>query len=106
MRALSRNERPASWRATSCPPTANPCFYGIDFAEKSELIAANHSLDEIRQFIEADSLGYLSVEGLLSPFEKPDDFCTACFTAKYPIDPGMTRDKHAFENGELQLKNG
>jgi amidophosphoribosyltransferase len=88
----------------SCPPTANPCFYGIDFADKAQLIAANHSIDEIRQFLQADSLGYLSVEGLLSPFESPDSFCNACFTGKYPIDTSGAQSKDAFENGELQLK--
>ncbi len=55
----------------SCPPVAYPCFYGIDFPTREELIGANMSIDEIRQFIGADSLGYLSVEGLLSPFEHP-----------------------------------
>lgn len=87
----------------SCPPTAHPCFYGIDFATREELIAANHKLEEIRDFLEADSLGYLSTEGLLSPFENAPDFCTACFTGEYPIDPSGTQDKHAFENASPGL---
>ena len=50
----------------SCPPTISPCFYGVDTPRKSELIAATHTLEEIREFLEADSVGYLSLEGLLS----------------------------------------
>src|SRR6202007_2699299 len=49
----------------SCPPTISPCFYGVDTPRRSELIAATHSIEEIRDFLEADSLGYLSLEGLL-----------------------------------------
>jgi amidophosphoribosyltransferase len=69
----------------SCPPTISPCFYGIDTPTLKELIAANRSVDEIRDFIGADSLAYLSLEGLKKCVE--DDaphYCTACFTGHYP----------------------
>ena len=72
----------------SCPPTISPCFYGVDTPHKRDLIAANHSLDEIRDFIEADSLAYLSLEGTLHSCstgdEKPGGYCVACYTGEYP----------------------
>lgn len=80
----------------SCPPCANPCFFGIDFPTTEELIAANHSVEEIRRFIQADSLGYLSVEGLLEPFQKKD-FCTACFTGIYPLSIDGAHQKDQLE---------
>ena len=71
----------------SSPPTINSCHYGIDTPTRTELIAANQSVDEIRQFIEADSLGYLSVEGMLDAFGRPQQAtCTACFTGIYPVE--------------------
>jgi len=69
----------------SCPPTISPCYYGVDTPNKSELIAANYSLDGIRYFIEADSLGYLSLEGMLTATGlSPDESCVACWNEKYP----------------------
>jgi amidophosphoribosyltransferase len=76
----------------SCPPTISPCFYGVDTPNKSELIAANSSIEEIRRFIEADSLAYLSLEGLKRGVnEDPDgigkgEYCYACYTGNYPTD--------------------
>ncbi|MDD3472643.1 MAG: amidophosphoribosyltransferase, partial [Syntrophaceae bacterium] len=70
----------------SCPPIRYPCFYGIDFSSKGELIASSNSVEEIGKFIGADSLGYLSLEGLFRAMPRPaEDFCAACFTGKYPI---------------------
>ena len=70
----------------SCPPTISPCFYGVDTPRRSELIAATHSLEEIRRYIEADSLEYLSLEGLLSAVNSHrSDYCTACYTGRYPV---------------------
>ena len=68
------------------PPTTGPCFYGVDTPQKSHLIAANQSLEEIRQFIEADSLSYLSMEGMFEAMqaENGKNFCAACFDGKYP----------------------
>ena len=70
----------------SCPPTVSPCFYGVDTPQKAELIAANQSLEEIRRFIDADSLGYLSLEGLLgSVGSARPSYCTSCYTGHYPV---------------------
>jgi len=88
----------------SCPPTANPCFYGIDFPTSEELIGAQMSVPEICEFIGADSLGYLSVEGLLSPFENPEHFCTACFTGDYPSDVSHMKGKKALETTTPELE--
>ena len=70
----------------SCPPTVSPCFYGVDTPSKRELIAANHSIEEIRRFIEADSLAYLSLEGMLKACDggEGNRFCVACYTGNYP----------------------
>ena len=69
----------------SCPPLISPCFYGIDFPTKKELIAANRTVESIRDFIGLDSLKYLSLEGMLKSMLLPKgEFCTACFTGKYP----------------------
>jgi len=79
----------------SSPPTTGPCYYGIDTPQRRELIASSHSVEEIREFIEADSLGYLSEDGLLSGVRTEDDprklYCTACFTGKYPTDADLRR---------------
>jgi amidophosphoribosyltransferase len=70
----------------SAPPIFHPCFYGIDTSIETELIAATHSVEEIRDFIGADSLGYLSVRGVLAGLELPyDRFCFACFDGNYPV---------------------
>ncbi|HVE75357.1 MAG TPA: amidophosphoribosyltransferase [Actinomycetota bacterium] len=70
----------------SSPPIKWPCFYGIDTGDQSELIASSNTVEEVRNHIGADSLSYLSPEGLLaSTDDDPDSFCTACFTAEYPI---------------------
>jgi len=69
----------------SAPPIEHPCFYGIDTQVETELIAAHHSVDEIRAFIGADSLGYLSIPGLLRALDLPPErFCFACFDGRYP----------------------
>ncbi len=73
----------------SSPPTIAPCFYGIDTPTRKELIASTHMIEEIRRFVTADSLAYLSLEGLRSALSNPDDYCYACFTNDYPISfPG------------------
>src|SRR3954464_340148 len=69
----------------SCPPTVSPCFYGVDTPSKRDLIAANKTIDEIREFIEADSLAYLSLDGLLKCCDDGHTgYCTACYTGNYP----------------------
>ncbi len=70
----------------SSPPTTHPCFYGIDTPTRQELIASSHTVEEIRRYTTADSLGYLSLEGLLSVIpDSMNKFCTACFNGDYPI---------------------
>lgn len=88
----------------SSPPYRFPCFYGIDTAARSELIAAQLDVEEIRRYIGADSLGYLSIEGLFEAVGRPAGwFCSACFDGRYPIPiPHHLRlSKHLFEEEEL-----
>ena len=69
----------------SCPPTISPCYYGVDTPDKADLIAANMSVEEIRKFIEADSLGYLSLEGMIEATGlKASESCVACWNGQYP----------------------
>jgi amidophosphoribosyltransferase len=72
----------------SCPPTIASCYYGVDTPRRKELIAANKSVDEIREFIGADSLSYLSIEGMKRACEENEQitYCDACFTRKYPTE--------------------
>ncbi|MBZ5555648.1 MAG: amidophosphoribosyltransferase [Acidobacteriia bacterium] len=82
----------------SCPPTISPCFYGVDTPRKQELIAATHTIEEIRSFLGADSVAYLSLEGLLSAVgTQRTSYCRSCYTGEYPVQ--VPRD----EAGYLQL---
>ncbi len=81
----------------SCPPTRHPCFFGIDFPSRAELVAADHTVEEICKFIGADSLAYLSVEGLRASVDHPTDFCNGCFTGVYPYQVSGEINKHALE---------
>ena len=86
----------------SCPPTISPCFYGVDTPRRADLIAATHTLDEVRKYIEADSLSYLSLEGLLSAVNSHrDQYCTSCYTGHYPVP--FPRDEAAFLQLPLAL---
>jgi amidophosphoribosyltransferase len=69
----------------SSPPIICPCFYGIDMPTKNELVASSQQIEDIRKYLEVDSLGYLSIEGMLSVMPIPEHFCTACFTGDYPV---------------------
>lgn len=82
----------------SCPPLKFPCFYGIDFPTKKELVASKHDIAWIRDFIGADSLEYLSLEGMLNSMPLPkENFCTACFRGKYPINHACRLSKNILE---------
>jgi amidophosphoribosyltransferase len=71
----------------SCPPTISPCYYGVDTPTREELIASHHSVEEIRQFVGADSLGYLSLVSLRTALEDTEGkFCTSCYTGNYPTE--------------------
>jgi amidophosphoribosyltransferase len=81
------------------PPICYPCFLGVDMANRWELIAAQKTIPEIRDFIGADSLGYLSLEGLIKAVDLPkEEFCLACFTGDYPMPVQLSMDKLAFES--------
>lgn len=84
----------------SCPPTISPCYYGVDTPTKKQLIAANKSVEEIREFIGADSLAYLSLEGLKKAAGEGDNisYCTACYTGDYPTDWVGVDDIQAVSN--------
>jgi amidophosphoribosyltransferase len=81
------------------PPLRYPCFFGVDVATRWELIAAQKNIPEIRDYIGADSLGYLSLEGLIEAVNLPRDlFCLACFSGQYPIPVQLEMDKLALES--------
>ncbi|HVR99981.1 MAG TPA: amidophosphoribosyltransferase [Thermoanaerobaculia bacterium] len=90
----------------SAPPTQWPCHYGIDTPTRDELIAAHHSVEEIRQFIGADSLAYLSLEGMLASVSGPrDSYCTACWTGDYPV-PISPEDRRQAELFPIRVEGG
>ena len=70
----------------ACPPVTDPCFFGIDTPDKDKLVAASHTVDEMRDMAGADSLGFLSVRGMTDAIGLGDDICTACFTGDYPME--------------------
>ena len=85
----------------SAPPVISQCYYGIDFAEESELIAASRSVEEVREHIGATSLAYLSLEGLQAATRRPESaLCRACLTREYPtrVPEPAARAKLKFEN--------
>jgi len=86
----------------SCPPTISPCYYGVDTPSREELIAATHTLDEIRDFLEADSVAYLSLEGLLSTVQSEQGkYCRSCYTGQYPVE--FPRDEASYLQLALKL---
>jgi amidophosphoribosyltransferase len=86
----------------SCPPTISPCFYGVDTPRRSELIAATHSLEEIRKYLNADSLAYLSLDGLTgSVTSGRSKYCTSCYTGVYPV--AFPRNESAYLQLALKL---
>jgi len=88
----------------SCPPTISPCYYGIDTPRRSELIASSNSVEDIREYLNADSLSYLSIEGMLSSVGvRARTYCTSCFTGKYPVE--FPRDEDAYLQLALKLPN-
>jgi len=82
----------------SCPPHKWPCHYGIDFPQRTQLMAANNTVDEIQEFLGVDSLGYLSLEGMVRATGLPaSEFCAACYTGDYPVKIDETFDKLILE---------
>ncbi len=88
----------------SCPPLRFPCFYGVDFPTKEELLANNRNLDQIRDFLEVDSIGYISLEGLLGCAALPaDHYCAACWDGKYRIPIDVAVNKFAMEHYQMNM---
>jgi amidophosphoribosyltransferase len=86
----------------SCPPTISPCFYGVDTPRRAELIAATHTLEEIRKYLGADSVAYLSLDGLTSSVAHGRErYCTSCYTGVYPV--AFPRDEAAYLQLALKL---
>jgi len=86
----------------SCPPTVSPCFYGVDTPRRSELIAATHTIEEIRKYLDADSVAYLSLEGLTGSVRHGRErYCTSCYTGVYPVE--FPRDEAAYLQLTLKL---
>jgi amidophosphoribosyltransferase len=89
------------------PPVKWPCFYGIDFASRAELIANGLEVDEIRASIGADSLGYISLDGLIAASEQPKNrLCRACYDGEYPIPLPEIVGKHVLEGIERSVNGG
>ena len=88
----------------SCPPIRYPCFYGVDFPTKEELLANNRDMEQIKDFLEVDSVGYNSLEGLLSCFSLPAEYhCTACWNGVYKIPVKTLLGKFAMERFQMQM---
>jgi len=83
--------------AITCPPIAHPCFMGVDMGRHENLIAYKRTVDEIREHVGADSLHYLSLDGMMKAVGREDGFCQACFTGNYPIQVNMETVKTGFE---------
>ncbi len=81
----------------ACPPIRHPCFFGIDFPSRAELLAADHSIEAIRTFLGVDSIAYLSLEGLFESVEKPGDYCAGCMNGRYPVEVNGRQRKHDLE---------
>jgi amidophosphoribosyltransferase len=82
----------------SSPPIMNPCFYGMDFPTKTELIANSHNMEEIKKYLRVDSLAYLSMDGLIKAVGgKKEKYCMACFDGDYPVDFNEDQTKLMFE---------
>jgi amidophosphoribosyltransferase len=83
----------------TCPPIAHPCFMGVDMGRHEDLIAHRRTVDEICEHVGADSLHYLSVQGMMRAVQREDGFCQACFTGQYPISVDLSNVKTGFERG-------
>jgi amidophosphoribosyltransferase len=83
--------------AITCPPIAHPCFMGVDMGRHENLIAHKRTVDEIREYVGADSLHYLSLDGMMKAIGRTDGFCQACFTGNYAIEVDMETVKTGFE---------
>jgi len=91
----------------SCPPIRHPCFYGVDFPTREELLANNRNLQQIKEFLDVDSVGYISLEGLLSCAAFPaENYCNACWSGKYPIPIDTAMNKFSLEHYQMHMFDG
>ena len=104
MLALKRAGAKEIHLRVSCPPIRHPCFYGIDFPTSEELIAHNRTVEEIKDFLEVDSLAYLSLDGMLACMNKSKrNYCTACWSGEYKIPIDQPQSKFSFERDQLKM---
>jgi amidophosphoribosyltransferase len=104
MLALRRAGAKEIHMRVSCPPIRHPCFFGIDFPTPTELIANGRTVEQIRDFIEVDSLSYLSLEGMLRCMGRPaESYCTACWSGNYPIPVDMQVSKFGLERHQMKM---
>ena len=90
----------------SCPPHMHPCVYGIDFPDRSKLMAANHSVGEIQKYLTADSLAYLSEAGMVAATGlAKESFCMACYDGNYPVPYNQSMDKHIIERRRARVES-
>jgi amidophosphoribosyltransferase len=90
----------------SCPPHQHPCVYGIDCPDRSKLMAANNTVDEIRRYLNADSLAYLSKEAMVKATGLDmDSFCMACYDGNYPVPYDPTVDKEIIERRRRRIES-
>lgn len=104
MQALRRAGAQEVHLRISCPPIRHACFFGVDFPNPESLIANGRTVEQIREFLDVDSLHFLSLEGLLSSVSRPPDhYCTACWSGDYRIDPGRPVNKLDLEKHQLTM---
>jgi amidophosphoribosyltransferase len=104
IRALRESGAREIHMRVSCPPIRHPCFYGVDFPTREELLANNRDLEQIREFLEVDSVGYVSLEGLLSCASLPaDHYCTACWSGDYRVPVDVSVNKLSLERHQMYM---
>ena len=104
MRAIRQAGAKEIHMRVSCPPVRHPCFYGVDFPTPEELVANGRTTQEIADFIEVDTLGYVSLDGMLNCASKPNDYyCSACWSGKYPLPVDVPVNKFLSEKYQLHM---